>query len=192
MPVIARMFAELPEKTLACLQIAGDERRFPFRPLAVGQHRIGSSPDCEIRLGEQGIPDLHSVICVGTATAEITAVAGSPPLLRNGEPCSAAILEHGDLIEVGELRTVFLRVNSSASAACPADAAGVTEKKPGFAAPIVPPISRVAGGWSNESTMHPGVPTQLLDEILRQQQDRSLSLRIPERADDNQRLQRPA
>ncbi len=192
MSVVARMFAELPVGTLACLRIAGDERSFPFRPLGVGQHRIGSSPSCEIRLGEQGVPDVHSVIRLGNATAEITSTCSMPPLLRNGEPCSAAILQHGDLIEVGEFRAVFLPVRSEAAA----------EQSPGRSGAA---LSGQGGVVSEEERLHVvgmcreeavasqlGVPTRLLDELLKLRRRQSASLRLPDAYEDEQKLNRPA
>ncbi|MFO0977002.1 MAG: hypothetical protein U0996_11430 [Planctomycetaceae bacterium] len=97
----------LPGDTVACLRLADDSRRFPFRPLAPGLFLIGSGPSCDLRLGESGIPAIHSVIDVSKDSAKIFRIARLPELVINGEAVESAALHGGDLIEVGVFRAAW-------------------------------------------------------------------------------------
>lgn len=102
------VFAQLPKGTLACLKLPGERRQLPFRPLAEGTASVGSGIDCVIRLGQPGIPKLHSVLEISLLATTIRVVCEDPPLFRNGEACASAVLLHGDLLEIGDFRAVFL------------------------------------------------------------------------------------
>jgi hypothetical protein len=97
----------LPANTVAFLRIADDSRRFPFRPMPVGLFLIGRGEGCDLRIGNDLLPDMHSVIQVKQDSAEIFHVAGQPPLILNGEPVRSAQLSDGDVIEVGDVRCLF-------------------------------------------------------------------------------------
>lgn len=97
----------LPGDTVACLRLADDSRRFPFRPLSPGLFLIGSGPSCDLRLGEAGIPAIHSVIDVSKDAAKIFRIAREPELVINGEAVDSAKLHGGDLIEVGVFRAAW-------------------------------------------------------------------------------------
>ena len=103
----------LPGDTVACLRLADDSRRFPFRPLAPGLFLIGSGPSCDLRLGEAGIPAIHSVIDVSKEAAKIFRIARQPELVINGEAVDSAKLHGGDLIEVGVFRAAWQPVQES-------------------------------------------------------------------------------
>lgn len=103
----------LPGDTVACLRLADDSRRFPFRPLAPGLFLIGSGPSCDLRLGEVGIPAIHSVIDVGKEVARVFRIARQPELIINGESVESASLHTGDLIEVGEFRAAWQPLEES-------------------------------------------------------------------------------
>lgn len=105
----------LPGDTVACLRLADDSRRFPFRPLAPGLFLIGSGPSCDLRLGEAGIPAIHSVIDVSKDSARVFRIARQPDLVINGEPLDSATLHSGDLIEVGEFRAAWQPLQESLS-----------------------------------------------------------------------------
>ncbi|MGB0739344.1 MAG: FHA domain-containing protein, partial [Planctomycetaceae bacterium] len=102
------VFAQLPKGTLACLKLPGERRQLPFRPLAEGTASVGSGIGCVIRLGQPGMPELHSVLEISLLATTIRVVGEDPPLYRNGEPCASAVLIHGDLLEIGDFRAVFL------------------------------------------------------------------------------------
>ncbi len=99
--------ALLPADAIACLKLADDGRRFPFRPLSSGLFLIGSGASCDLRLGGGGIPSLHSRIEICGRSANISCIGDSPGLFINGQPAVSARLSEGDLIEIGEFRAVF-------------------------------------------------------------------------------------
>jgi len=99
--------ALLPPNTVACLKLANDGRRFPFRPLTAGHCLIGSGAACDLRLGETGVPSLHSSIELNGNSARITLLASAPSLCINGQTVSHADLRDGDLLEIGDFRAVF-------------------------------------------------------------------------------------
>ncbi len=99
--------ALLPPHTVACLKLANDGRRFPFRPLTSGHCLIGSGAACDLRLGESGIPSLHSSIELAGGAARVTLLASAPALCINGQAVSHADLHDGDLLEIGDFRAVF-------------------------------------------------------------------------------------
>lgn len=99
--------ALLPPNTVACLKLANDGRRFPFRPLTAGHCLIGSGAACDLRLGETGVPSLHTSIELNGNSARITLLASAPQLCINGQAVSHADLRDGDLLEIGDFRAVF-------------------------------------------------------------------------------------
>lgn len=107
----------LPGDTVAYLRLADEERKFPFRPISSGLFLIGQGPGCDLRLGFEEMPPIHSAIQMSESRAELTKIAESPDLLVNGEPVDHALLEHGDLIEVGDVRLAFFLCNHSAAPA---------------------------------------------------------------------------
>ena len=97
----------LPGDTVAFLRIADDNRRFPFRPVSAGLFLIGHGAGCDLRLGHDDMPALHSVIQISDNAADVNCVAVYPPMFVNGEPVRQARLSDGDLIEIGDVRLVF-------------------------------------------------------------------------------------
>lgn len=106
-PTVRDFSALLPPNTVACLKLANDGRRFPFRPLTAGHCLIGSGAACDLRLGEAGVPSLHSSIELNGNSARITLLASAPLLCINGQTVSHADLGDGDLLEIGDFRAVF-------------------------------------------------------------------------------------
>lgn len=104
----------LPGGTVAYLRLADSDRRFPFRPVCSGLFLIGQGPSCDLRLGMKDIPSIHSVLQVDASVAEIVRVAEEPPLIVNGESVERCELQHGDLIEIGDVRLAFFLCHPSA------------------------------------------------------------------------------
>lgn len=97
----------LPGDTIAYLRLAEGDRRFPVRPISPGLFLIGQGPGCDLRLGSLDIPNIHSVIQTDGAITQILRIAEHPELLVNGEPRVRAVLQDGDLIEIGEIRLAY-------------------------------------------------------------------------------------
>lgn len=109
----------LPGDAVAWLRIADEARRFPFRPIAAGLFLIGRGSGCDLRLGGEVFPELHSVLQVEPDATYAIAIAPSPPLVVNGEAVRTAPLFDGDLLEIGDVRCVFRLQNVRADSAEP-------------------------------------------------------------------------
>ncbi len=118
--VVSRPLKDLtaifPRDTVACLQLADNGRRIPFRALTPGLFLVGSGPSCDLRLGEAGVPSLHSMIRVDETGAQIALLCGGPPLLVRGVQVSCADLADGDLLEIGGFCAVYRSVQAAMSA----------------------------------------------------------------------------
>ena len=102
--------AILPQDTVACLQLSDNGRRIPFRALTPGLFLIGSGPSCDLRLGESGVPSLHSMIRVDETGAQIALLCAGPPLFVRGLQVPCADLADGDVLEIGGFRAVYRSV----------------------------------------------------------------------------------
>lgn len=83
-----------------CLEILRGRTQFPIRPLHSAEFLIGSSPDCDLRIGGQ-VPEFHSLIRCDEDGLSIVAVAQHPPVLVRGEPVQHACLSDGDCVSIG-------------------------------------------------------------------------------------------
>lgn len=115
----ARMAVEniikfLPRDAVAFLRIADSDARFPIRPISEGSFLIGHGTACDLRLGDHEVPALHSILRVKRSSASITLMAERPELFVNGESVPRAILNDGDMVEIGNVRLVFRFVAENA------------------------------------------------------------------------------
>lgn len=121
----------LPRDSVAFLRIAASDARFPIRPISEGSFLIGHGTACDLRLGDDEVPALHSILRVTQASASIMLMAESPELVVNGESVNRAVLHDGDVVEIGDVRFVFRFVADNATpntvAALPADPDEVSE-----------------------------------------------------------------
>jgi hypothetical protein len=62
---------------------------------------IGAGSNCDLQLGGQGIPVLHSLITLDASGAAIEAVVPAPPLVVGGRSVRQMALTQDDLIEIG-------------------------------------------------------------------------------------------
>lgn len=113
---LRELSAIFPPESVACLQLADNGRRFPFRALGPGLFLIGSGPSCDLRLGETGVPSLHSMIRIDETGAQAVLLCDGPPLCVRGAQVPCADLTDGDSLEIGQFRAVY-RVLQSAGAA---------------------------------------------------------------------------
>lgn len=97
----------LPRDAVAFLRVADSDSRFPIRPVSEGSFLIGHGSACDLRLGDQEVPALHSILRVTRLSASITLMAERPELFVNGESVPRAILQDGDIVEIGDVRLVF-------------------------------------------------------------------------------------
>jgi len=104
----------LPRDAVAFLRVADSDSRFPIRPISEGSFLIGHGTACNLRLGDQEVPALHSILRVTRTSASITLMADSPELIVNGESVPRAVLHDGDMMEIGDVRLVFRFVTEHA------------------------------------------------------------------------------
>ncbi len=86
---------------LLSFEIARGSTRFPSRPIRTDRFLIGSGQFCDLRLGGEGIPVIHSVIRHDGEEAWIDVMVPSPPLVVNGEIEHTATISDGDQIRIG-------------------------------------------------------------------------------------------
>ncbi len=82
-------------------EIARGSTRYPVRPIRTDRFLIGSGRFCDLRLGGEGIPVIHSVIRHDGEEAWIDVLVPSPPLVVNGEIEHSATISDGDQIRIG-------------------------------------------------------------------------------------------
>lgn len=104
---LRELSAIFPQDSVACLQLADNGRRFPFRALTQGLFLIGSGPSCDLRLGETGVPSLHSMIRIDESGAQIALLCDGPPLIIRGSSVTCADLADSDSLQIGEFCAVY-------------------------------------------------------------------------------------
>lgn len=71
------------------------------RPIRSQRFLIGAGSNCQLQLGGEEIPILHSILLVNEEGAHIDALVSTPELLVNGVPQRTADLKHGDVFSIG-------------------------------------------------------------------------------------------
>src|SRR4029077_10738480 len=74
------------------LEVTRGVTRFPRRPVTHPRFLIGAGSTCDLRLGGEGIPALHSLITVSGRDITLEAIAAEPALRVNGRVVQTAIL----------------------------------------------------------------------------------------------------
>jgi hypothetical protein len=85
------------------LEVTKGFTRFPRRPVTHPRFLIGAGSTCDLRLGGDEMPALHSLITVSGGEITLEAIAAEPALKVNGRCIQTALLHDGDVIEVGEV-----------------------------------------------------------------------------------------
>ena len=85
------------------LEITRGRTRFPRRPVTHSRFLIGAGATCDLRLGGERMPALHSIITVAGREITLEAIAAEPGLTVNGRLVRNALLHDGDLIGIGEV-----------------------------------------------------------------------------------------
>ena len=131
---VSHDLTSVPTALTGCyLDICRGKTHFPVRPINRQTFLIGSGEQCDLQLGGEGMPILHSVIHVDGQEIWLDAVAPNPPLLVNGNPERLVTLCDGDVIEVGKFQFRVRRSGNIPSAV------GLSSTKP--ATPAIPEIS---------------------------------------------------
>lgn len=120
-----------PDNTVGYFRVASANGRQPVQPVATGEFLIGSGGQCDLRFGDPGIPEVHTVLQVEEDVVILSCKAESPRLLLNGQPETECKLSDGDMIELGQHRMLF-RLAASAERIT-LDEDGFTEVESGTA-----------------------------------------------------------
>lgn len=115
-----------PATSSPTLEILCGETASPLRPILHDRFLIGAGPRCDLRLGGDDMPILHSIVYRDGETICIDPVADTPALLVNGSS-GITELQSGDTIEIGSFRMV-LHGADIASPAAP-DAVPVVDER---------------------------------------------------------------
>lgn len=96
-----------PDNTVGYFRIASETGRQPIEPVAVGTLRIGSGPDCHLRLGDELVPGVHTVLTVDSEQVLLQCLHTEQPAHVNGLPTLECKLHDGDLLEIGQHRLLY-------------------------------------------------------------------------------------
>lgn len=83
------------------LEICRGCTRFPLRPVVGRRFLIGGGICCDLRLGGEEIPSLHSLLLAEDDQIVLEAIVQTPPLKVNGQHVEHAEIKDGDIIEIG-------------------------------------------------------------------------------------------
>lgn len=83
------------------LEICRGLTRFPQRPISGPRFFIGSGPGCDLRLGGESFPAIHSLIQTRENGVWFEILAAEPLARLNGELTRGEWLRDGDRIEIG-------------------------------------------------------------------------------------------
>ena len=114
-----------PATSSPTFEIVCGKTASPLRPILRDRFLIGAGPRCDLRLGGDEMPVLHSIVHLDGSTICIDPVAAAPPLLVNGQS-GMTELQSGDEIAIGGFRMI-LHAADIAAEAMPNAAPGVQE-----------------------------------------------------------------
>lgn len=97
---------QLSEDVFYTLEICKGKTQFPQRPVIELRFLIGAGAGCDLRLGGDDIPPLHTILIVSEGQLTAETIAGQPLLQINGRNRETAVLQDGDLLEVGPFHFV--------------------------------------------------------------------------------------
>jgi hypothetical protein len=91
----------------------------PLRPVSRDRFLIGAGERCDLRLGGEGIPAVHSVVHIDGEAIWLETLADAPEVRVNGRLTRSAALEPGDDLEIGSFSLTLHRTNSAESVQTP-------------------------------------------------------------------------
>jgi hypothetical protein len=89
--------------TVLLFEVCRGRTRYPHRPVKTEKFLIGQAPGCDLRLGGDDMPALHSVVHREEGRFRLESIADAPPLMINGEVQTSAIIHSGDQIQIGSI-----------------------------------------------------------------------------------------
>jgi hypothetical protein len=98
------------------LEVIRGNTRFPRRPVQKARYLIGAGESCDLRLGGDDMPALHSIIKSSGPEVTLEAIAAEPNLSVNGSQIQTTQLRDGDVITVGQVELLARMVPGQAPA----------------------------------------------------------------------------
>jgi hypothetical protein len=106
------------------LEVTRGRTRFRRRPVTSPRFLIGSGATCDLRLGGDAMPALHSIITICGSEISLEAITAEPRLILNGRPVQTSQVHDGDVIGIGEVELIA-RLEAGQAPAGVAEATGV-------------------------------------------------------------------
>jgi hypothetical protein len=100
---------EIASESPLVFEITRGHTQSPFRPVNHDRFLIGAGERCDLRLGGEGIPAVHSVVHIDGREIWLEALVDSPDIRVNGRLTRSAALEPGDELEIGSFSLTLHR-----------------------------------------------------------------------------------
>lgn len=97
---------EEPSDLGLCLEIRRGRTEHPVRPIKSDRFLIGGDSDCDLQLGGDDMPALHSLVYREGHDFWIEMISPFPPLKVEGQVVEASVLRNGDRIQIGSFEFV--------------------------------------------------------------------------------------
>lgn len=94
-------------------EITQGRTQTPLRPISRDRFLIGAGDRCDLRLGGEGIPAVHSVVHIDGEQIWLETLADSPEVRINGRLTRSAALTPGDKLEIGSFCLTLHRTSSA-------------------------------------------------------------------------------
>lgn len=125
LPDTAESLREHASELGLCLEIRRGRTEFPVRPVRHDRFLIGGDSDCDLQLGGDDMPALHSMLYFDGTDLWAETLAPAPPLRVQGREVESCLLKNGDRLQIGPFEFVVrldtrpLRVDAGRQAHAP-------------------------------------------------------------------------
>ena len=108
-----RSTCETASQSPLVFEITRGRTESPLRPISRDRFLIGAGERCDLRLGGEGMPAVHSVVHIEGDEIWLETLADSPEIRVNGRLIRSAALEPGDELEIGSFSLTLHRTSSA-------------------------------------------------------------------------------
>ncbi|MGE3314100.1 MAG: FHA domain-containing protein [Planctomycetaceae bacterium] len=105
------------------IEIHRGRTEYPSRPIGRTPFLIGAGDECDLRLGGDQVPSVHSRLFIEDDTLHAESLAPTPALFVNGRAVRKTVLLDGDKLGIGAFQFVIHRAHNTA--ALPASSAAL-------------------------------------------------------------------
>lgn len=103
---------EIASESPLVFEITRGRTQSPFRPVNHDRFLIGAGERCDLRLGGEGMPAVHSVVHIDGREVWLETLVDSPEIRVNGRLTRSAALEPGDELEIGSFGLTLHRTTA--------------------------------------------------------------------------------